>query len=118
MSVEMLDAIKQQVSGLSLREKTDLLRFLHEQTRQDTAISSPVPDIDRAEIIRRKRMEWLKGNAEEHGGQYVALEEDRLVATGVTFRAAKEAAAAAGKENVFVTYLPKPDEVLQFGGWS
>ncbi len=118
MPVELLDTIKQQVSRLTVREKSDLLRFLHEQTRLDATLSSPALNKESSEIIRRKRMEWFKANAERQGGQYVALEEDRLVATGITFRAAKEAAAAAGKSDVFITYLPKPDEVLQIGGWS
>lgn len=69
------------------------------------------------EIRRQQQMEWLKANAEEYGGQYVALVGEQLVSVGKTFRAASEAARAAGRRDAFVTYLPKPDEVLEMGGW-
>lgn len=67
--------------------------------------------------IRTKRLAWLKANREQYGGQYVALAGDALVATGRTMRAAKEAARDAGEFDVFVTYLSKPDETVEMGGW-
>lgn len=69
------------------------------------------------EIRRQQQMEWLKANAEEYGGQYVALAGEHLISVGKTFRAANETARAAGRQDAFVTYLPKPDEVLEMGGW-
>jgi len=69
------------------------------------------------EIRRQQQMEWLKANAEEYGSQYVALVGGQLISVGNTFRAANEAAIAAGRRDAFVTYLPKPDEVLEMGGW-
>jgi hypothetical protein len=69
------------------------------------------------ETRRREQMEWMKTNAEQYGGQYIALVGRRLISTGKTFREANEAARAAGRRDAFVTYLPKPDEVLEMGGW-
>ena len=69
------------------------------------------------EVRRQEQMEWLKANAERYGGQYVALVGKQLIGTGKTFREANEAARAAGRRDAFVTYLPKPDEVLEMGGW-
>ncbi|NOT59967.1 MAG: hypothetical protein HOP19_07045 [Acidobacteria bacterium] len=69
------------------------------------------------ESRRQEQMAWLKANAESHGGQYVALVGQQLISTGATFRAAHEAACAAGCADAFVTYLPKPDEMLEMGGW-
>ena len=69
------------------------------------------------QIRRQEQMEWLKANAETYGGQYVALVGGQLICTGETFREANEAVRAAGQQNVFITYLPKPDEVLEMGGW-
>ncbi len=69
------------------------------------------------ESRRREQMAWLKANAEQYGGQYVALVSQQLISTGRTFREANEAARAAGCRDAFVTYLPKPDEVLEMGGW-
>ena len=67
--------------------------------------------------IRLRRLEWLKAHREEYGGQYVALDGERLVAVGPNYRIAREKARAAGKTDAFVTYLPKPDEVAEMGGW-
>lgn len=66
---------------------------------------------------RAKRLTWLKAYREQHGGQYVALAGDELVATGRTMREAKEAAHGAGEFDVFVTYLSKPYDVVEMGGW-
>ena len=68
--------------------------------------------------IRQLRMEWLKSHREEHGGQYVALDGDQLLAVGSNYRIAREKALAAGKPNAFITYLSKPDEVAEMGGWA
>lgn len=68
--------------------------------------------------IRHLRMGWLKSHREEHGGQYVALDGDQLLAVGPNYRIAREKALAAGKPNAFVTYLSKPDEVAEMGGWA
>lgn len=68
------------------------------------------------ERSRQEQMTWLKANAESYGGQYVALVGQQLISTGPTFRAAHEAACATGCREAFVTYLPKPDEVLEMGG--
>ena len=77
-------------------------------------ISAPVASAD----IRAGRLAWMKANDERYGGQYVALAGVELVATGRTMREAREAAhGAIGKGDVFVTYLPKPDEVGEMGGW-
>lgn len=68
--------------------------------------------------IRHRRLEWLKCHREEHGGQYVALDGDQLLAVGPNYRIAREKALAAGKPNAFVTYLSKPDEIAEMGGWA
>jgi hypothetical protein len=68
--------------------------------------------------IRHLRMEWLKSHREEHGGQYVALDGDQLLAVGPNYLIAREKALAAGKSNAFVTYLSKPDEIAEMGGWT
>jgi len=69
------------------------------------------------EVRRQEQMEWFKANLEQYGGRYVALVGKQLISTGRTFREANEAARAAGRRDAFVTYLPKPDEMLEMGGW-
>ena len=68
--------------------------------------------------IRQRRLEWLKSHREEYGGQYVALDGDQLLAVGPNYRIAREKALAAGKPKAFVTYLSKPDEIAEMGGWA
>lgn len=65
---------------------------------------------------RLRRLEWLKAHREEYGGQYVALDGERLLAVGPNYQAAREKARAAGKADAFVTYLPMPEEVAEMGG--
>jgi hypothetical protein len=121
MSVQSLESIKQQIASLSRQEQAELSEFLAEQMRQDRAASSatslPPEAGDAAEAGRRQRMEWMKANQAEYGGQYVALDGSKLVAVGQTFPEAARAAHAAGVAQPFVTYLPKPDEVGYMGGW-
>lgn len=70
------------------------------------------------EQVRQRRMEWLKSHREEYGGQYVALDGVHLLAVAPNYRIAREKALAAGKPNAFVTYLSKPDEIAEMGGWA
>ena len=87
---------------------------------QDTSPPKPQsPHVNNGDDdIRQRRLEWLKSHREEYGGQYVALDGDQLLAVGPTYRIAREKALAAGKPNAFVTYLSKPDEIAEMGGWA
>ncbi len=88
-----------------------------ENGSESVAPAASLPVDATREIRRQEQMEWLKANAEQYGGQYVALVGKQLISTGRTFREANEAARAVGRRDAFVTYLPKPDEVLEMGGW-
>src|SRR5215471_6262730 len=118
MSVELLESIKRQAEGLTREEKSRLGEYLLERAGQDISRQEAPIDEDAAKLKRKQHMEWLKANEEQFGGQYVALDGDRLVCTGRTFREAREKARAAGTPNAFVTYLPKRDEMLEAGGWQ
>jgi len=118
MSAELLENIKRQINSLTAREKALLAAFLSEQLEPRTAKGNEADhDADKVDT-RQKRMQWLKAHREEYGGHYVALEEDFLIAVGQSYREARESALAAGKPGAFITYLPKPDEVLECGGWG
>jgi len=121
MSVGRLEAIKQQIAALSRQEQAELAQFLAKHMKQDkpdfVTAAPPTEAEDAAELRRQRNMEWMKANGQEFGGQYLALDGGQLVSTGRTFREAREAAHAAGRPDAFVTYLPKPDEVIEVGGW-
>ena len=106
--------------SLTRAEKRKLRQILDLELEQ-----AKVPDRDQPthsengdDETRERRLEWLKSHREEYGGQYVALDGDRLIAVGPNYRVAREKALAAGKTNAFVTYLSKPDEIAEMGGWA
>jgi len=113
-----LEQIIDEARSLSPAEKRKLRQILDlelEQVKaQDRAELKPRENADE---MRHRRLDWLKSHREEYGGQYVALDGDRLIAVGSNYRVAREKAVADGKPNAFVTYLPKPDEIGEMGGW-
>jgi hypothetical protein len=115
MSTELLESIKRQIHSLTTAQKAELASFLDEQLRPRNRGIAEEQD---CEASRVKRMNWLKAHREQYGGQYVALHGDELIAVGGSYRTARENAILAERPDAFVTYLPKPDEVAQWGGWA
>lgn len=115
-----LEQIIDEARSLSPAEKRKLRQALdlelEQMNVQDRAQPTHTENGD--DETRDRRLEWLKSHREEYGGQYVALDGDRLVAVGPNYRVAREKARAAGKTNAFVTYLSKPDEMAEMGGWA
>ena len=116
MSADILTAIKQQAATLTVQEKLELANYLLEQARLDQQPCSNRSTMEQG--MRRGRLEWLKAHRDAYGGQYVALDGTQLVAVGPNYRVARESAYAAGKPQAFVTYVSKPDEVAEWGGWG
>src|ERR1700742_3646436 len=117
MSVELLESIKRQAEALTPAEKSHLGTYRLKRAKDETIPPAMPINKKAAEHERKQHMEWLKANGEAFGGQYVALDGNQLVCTGRTFGEASEAARAAGRPDAFVTYLPKPDEIIETGGW-
>ena len=123
-----LEEIIEEARRLSVEEQRRLrvaLEMLDSNGQAQPANQEPSPQEPQIlyvnngdDEIRQRRLEWLKCHREEHGGQYVALDGDQLLAVGPNYRIAREKALAAGKPNAFVTYLSKPDEVAELGGWA
>ena len=115
-----LEQIIDEARSLSPAEKRKLRQALDLELEhvkaQDRA--QPMHTENGDDETRGRRLEWLKSHREEYGGQYVALDRDRLIAVGPNYRVAREKALAAGKPNAFVTYLSKPDEIAEMGGWA
>ena len=70
------------------------------------------------EVNRGKRQAWIKANRGKYGGQYVALDGERLRGAGRTYPEAYEAARKAGTPNAFVDFIPPADYVGEVGGWD
>lgn len=96
-------------------EKRQLLLALETDVRAEKS-ESPTPENNEAEI-RKRRMKWLKANQARYGGQYVVMDEDRLLGVAYSYREGRELACSQGVENAFVDYLSKPDEEGEMGGW-
>ena len=112
-----LEQIIDEARSLSPAEKRKLRQILDLELEQVKA-QDPAQATHSDDETRERRLEWLKSHREEYGGQYVALDGDRLIAVGPNYRVAREKALAAGKTNAFVTYLSKPDEIAEMGGWA
>jgi hypothetical protein len=115
-----LEQIIDEARTLSPAEKRKLRQVLDLELEQVKAQdrAQPMNSDNGDDKTREGRLEWLKSHREEYGGQYVALDGDRLIAVGPNYRVAREKALAAGKTNAFVTYLSKPDEIAEMGGWA
>ncbi|HEX7313087.1 MAG TPA: hypothetical protein VF297_04165 [Pyrinomonadaceae bacterium] len=115
-----LDEVLREARKLAPDERRELAeRLLEESPRSatDGGKTHGQKDDGLSADVRRQRLEWLKSHRAEYGGQHVALDGAALVAVGQSYREAKEKALSAGKPGAFVTYLPKPDEVAEWGGW-
>ncbi|MBI4904792.1 MAG: antitoxin family protein [Acidobacteria bacterium] len=65
---------------------------------------------------RKREMEWLRVNAAQHAGRYVAVEGDQLVGEGDSVKSVMEQARARGVPLPLVVHIPKEPE-LPFAGW-
>jgi hypothetical protein len=114
-----LEEVLREARKLAPDERRELAERLLEESPQTTGTGERhgQTDASLAGDVRRQRLEWLKSHRAEYGGQHVALDGAALVAVGQSYREAREKALSAGKPGAFVTYLPKPDEVAEWGGW-
>lgn len=115
-----IEEILREARKLTPEERRELAEALLEEGERSVAGTGGRGDEEGRATggeIRRRRLEWLKAHRSEYGGQHVALDGITLVAAGRSYREAKEKALSTGKADVFITYLPKPDEVAEWGGW-
>lgn len=121
MNQELLTQIMEQATLLSLQEKHQLAEFLAQQLALDKAAARSGRQVAAAELSPEKlkwelRMSWIKAHRAEYAGGYVALDGDRLVGAGKTYKEASLAAKQNGVMNAFITQLSAEDEA-PFGGW-
>jgi len=70
----------------------------------------PIPEPDPEPSMR-----WIKERGAEFAGRWVALDGDRLIASGQTEVEVANAARADGAYLPLVIYLPRPDEHDEIG---
>ena len=64
-----------------------------------------------------KSLRWLHENREKYLGEWVALDGDRLIASGPTAKEVYSKAKAEGVEIPFVELVTDPEPVPSTGGW-
>jgi hypothetical protein len=68
-------------------------------------------------LTARQSLRWLDENREKYSGQWVALDGDRLIASGPTAKEVYSKAKAEGVEIPFVDLVTDPAPVPSTGGW-
>jgi hypothetical protein len=68
-------------------------------------------------LILFRPLRWLAENREKYSGQWVALNGDRLMASGPTAKEVYSKAKAEGVEIPFVELVTDPEPVPSTGGW-
>jgi hypothetical protein len=116
MSVEILEALKEQSERLSPVEKRLLADYLILGIEKTDETDLGLPDV-RKDEKRRLRDKWMRENREKYGGLYVALDGDKLLGTGRNFPEAAHWARIAGIKDAFIDFLPPVDYVGEMGGW-
>ena len=118
MATELLNDLMARAGRLSAEEKKRLARFLSEEARQDSirARKGTRPQVSGDRHNGEKVVEWLKAHAVEYAGQYVALNGDELVGSGLTIRDAHAAAQRNGCPQALLVHVP-PTEGGSWGGW-
>jgi len=111
MSTPTLNELKQQVMLLNDEDRQALADFLvaHSEGAAENGKRREAPDFSR-------EMEWIRQNRQSYRGQFVALKEGQLVASGAKEREVWEAAKHAGVSVPFLAYIETTAEET-FGGW-
>jgi hypothetical protein len=120
MDTERLKAIKQELNALTADEKLDLAEYLQEQAQKDKAIEAVAAQTngheEKPDPYCLRETEWLRQHRHEYAGQYVALDGDKLVASGPDGRTVIRQAREAGVKAPYIACIEAADE-LPFGGW-
>ena len=96
-----LDEVEQFVDGLRAR-----------------AARKPIPAATLAELAKAERaVRWVAEHRREYAGQWVALDGDRLVASGTDAREVAEAARREGVRAPFLDRVAPEPEGGVWGGW-
>lgn len=122
MSAITVENLLEQIEALPVAEQQRLAAQLAARVNGHSAeranggpppSSKPKPDFKYTKPIPmpdpRPSQQWMQHHAREYGGQWVALDGDRLIAHGEEAKAVFAAAKADGAYLPLVTYLPPAD---------
>jgi|ERR1700752_25804 len=108
-----VDQIIKSIEQLPATEQERIRRWL-----EDKAASNSQGDSSEANANRSaKSIIWLRENREKYLGQWVALDGDRMIASGPTAKEVYSKAKAEGVEIPFVELITDREPVPFTGGW-
>ncbi|HXD31658.1 MAG TPA: hypothetical protein VN643_11100 [Pyrinomonadaceae bacterium] len=118
MSQDLLHDLMERASKLTPEEQQSLVRFLSERANSGNGMEADAPlELPRSDPKKGQlSVEWLKAHADDYAGQHVALDGDKLVATGNTLRDAQIAASSNGYPSALLVHVP-PTKGGSWGGW-
>lgn len=114
MATTTVENIESQINELTKADRAELLRRLN-RLETDNGEPKKLPVNGKKGYVSPNTI-WMREHAGEFGGQYVALENGELVATGKGYPDTLANARRAGAIRPLITYVPREDEVL-YAGW-
>ena len=107
------DQIIKSIEQLPPTEQQRIRRWLEEKETANGAV-----DVSQRHANgSAKSLRWLYENREKYLGQWVALDGDRLIASGPTAKEVYAKAKAEGVEIPFVELVTEQDSEPFTGGW-
>ena len=107
MSSAIVERILEEVKRLTAEERREL--------REALARESPQPAL--AYDTHERERAWIESHRDEYLNQWVALDGDRLLASGADAREVYLTARAAGVHAPFVERVRPKEEGAFWGGW-
>jgi hypothetical protein len=111
--IPSFDQIIKSIEQLPASEQERIRRWLDEK-----GTSNGEEDGSQAQANRSaKSLRWLHENREKYSGQWVALDGDRLIASGPTAKEVYSKAKAEGIGIPFVELVTERESMPFTGGW-
>lgn len=119
MATTTVDELVTKISQLPRSEREELVRRLNALKTAEAAglerkTNPPESGVPKQPL--HPNTIWIKENGHKYAGQYVALKDGRLIATGRTFKEADLAAKEKGVEKLLFHYV-FPEDYVPWGGW-
>jgi len=108
-----VDQIIKSIEKLPTTEQERIRRWLEDKGATNKEGHGPHAHANRS----AKSLGWLHENREKYSGQWVALDGDRLMASGPTAKEVYSKAKAEGVAIPFVEQVTDPEPVPSTGGW-
>ena len=111
--IPSVDQIIESIEQLPASEQERIRRWLDQNGTSNGEADSSQANANHS----AKSLRWLHDNREKYSGQWVALDGDRLIASGATAKEVYSKAKAEGVEIPFVELVTEQESGPFTGGW-